>query len=38
VYINVTGSNPSKTWRAVSLYVRPAEFYVAFNNIASVAV
>jgi hypothetical protein len=38
VYINVTGSNPSKTWRAVSLYVRPAEFYVAFNNIASGAV
>jgi hypothetical protein len=36
VYILITGVNPSDTWNDVSLYVTRADFYVTFNNIASV--
>lgn len=35
VFIKITGSNPDPAWNAVSLYVTRANFYVAFNNIAS---
>jgi hypothetical protein len=35
VFINITGTNPDPNWKDVSLYVQRAEFYIAFNNIAS---
>jgi hypothetical protein len=35
VFINITGTNPDANWNDVSLYVERAEYYVAFNNIAS---
>ena len=35
VFIYITGTNSDPNWNDVSLYVQHAEYYVAFNNIAS---